>query len=343
MDITQYAKFRKISGNGGTGSKPVIEPLEVTANGTYTPPEGVDGYAPVSAAVHDTEVPKITDASYLFYKGVRLDSIEQLLPIIKDCTTLEYAFSYNSNLITVPVSEIPTSKCTNYNRLFAYCGKLTTSPIMDTGQGKYFETTFEQCKELVTIPYLNTKNAVTLYGIFDGCEKLKNLPEGFDASNAGNVSYMCRFCKSLTYAPELNTHRGGTFSYIFYGCVNLVTVSRLDMNNSSRNTANMFNNCYKLENLYLYNISSNIQIGSGTTWGHLLTVDSLVNTIKELCTVTTTQTLTMGSANLEKISGLYCKITDDTNEKLTMELCESTDEGAMTLDQYAAEKGWLLK
>lgn len=33
------------------GSDPVIQPLSVTANGTYTAPEGVDGYSPVTVNV----------------------------------------------------------------------------------------------------------------------------------------------------------------------------------------------------------------------------------------------------------------------------------------------------
>lgn len=36
----------------GTGSG-VVEPLSVTENGTFTPPEGVDGYSPVTVAVPD--------------------------------------------------------------------------------------------------------------------------------------------------------------------------------------------------------------------------------------------------------------------------------------------------
>lgn len=105
----------------------------------------------------------------------------------------------------------------------------------------------------------------------------------------------------------------------------------------------MFAGCKKLTNLDLRNIKLNLQIGSGTSWGHLLTVDSLVNTIKELVTQTSYKTLTMGPTNLGKIANLYCKITDDTDPKKTMELCESTEEGAMTLKQYAQLKKWNIQ
>lgn len=41
----------QISGGGGGAEPAVIEPLSVTANGTYNPPDGVDGYSPVSVTV----------------------------------------------------------------------------------------------------------------------------------------------------------------------------------------------------------------------------------------------------------------------------------------------------
>ena len=38
---------------GNSGKEPVIKALSVTENGVYTPPSGVDGYAPVSVLVSD--------------------------------------------------------------------------------------------------------------------------------------------------------------------------------------------------------------------------------------------------------------------------------------------------
>lgn len=203
-----------------------------------------------------------------------------------------------------------------------------------------FKSMFYKCQSLTSIPELNTSNGTTFTGMFQLCSKLTSVPE-LDTSNSTACNTMFSNCQSLTTVPELDTGKCTNLSYIFQSCGKLTSVPKLDLNKCT-NTTGIVIDCKSLENLYLYNIRRSIQIGSGTSWGHLLTVDSLVHTIKELCTVTSSQTLTMASASLEKISGLYCKIIDSTNEKKTMQLCESTDEGAMTLIDYAAEKGWQL-
>ena len=45
------------------GNDAVIQALTVTANGTYTPPSGVDGYAPVTVNVASEEVPAVEQAT----------------------------------------------------------------------------------------------------------------------------------------------------------------------------------------------------------------------------------------------------------------------------------------
>ena len=250
-----------IQGGGAT-----IEPLTISENGTYTAPDGVDGYSPVTVDVKGSgEELVITDFSYFHYIGIRLDLL----------------------------GKVDTSNGTNFTSMFSGCSEITTIPELDTSNGTNFSSMFYNCKSITTIPELDTSNGTTFDNMFSSCSK-------------------------ITTIPKLDVSNGTTFG-------------------------NMFSKCSALENLYLYNIRKTIQIGSSTSWGHLLTVDSLVHTIKELCTATTSQTLTIGSANLNKIAGLYCRITDDTNEKKPMELCESTDEGAMTLHDYASEKNWLIQ
>ena len=70
--------------------------------------------------------------------------------------------------------------------------------------------------------------------------------------------------------------------------------------------------------------------------------DKLVHMVKELCKVSETRTLTIGSINLSKITHLYCRVINDSNEKITMELCDNSCEGAITLIEYAALKNWVI-
>ena len=112
-----------------------------------------------------------------------------------------------------------------------------------------------------------------------------------------------------------------------------------------RSAGSMFTNCFKLTNLTLLNIKVDLQIGSGTSYGHLLTLDSLINTVMELWNYSDgskSPKLTMGSANLEKIANTYVLVTDETTDKMTAEVCDSTTEGAITLKAFAELKGWTL-
>ena len=299
-----------IQGGGAT-----IEPLTISENGTYTAPDGVDGYSPVTVDVKGSgEELVITDFSYFHYNGARLDL----------------------------VGKLDTSNSASFANMFYGCKSLTTLPELDTSNGTSFSNMFYQCQKLIAVPELDTSNGVNFSNMFFYCNMLTTIPK-LDVSKGTNFVKMFSNCGKLKTIPELDTSNGTDFTNIFYWCESLISVPKLDVGKSTKSFSGLFNGCSSLTDLYLYNIRKTIQIGSGTSYCHLLTVDSLVHTIKELCTVTSSQTLTIGSANLEKIAGLYCRITDDTNEKKPMELCESTDEGAMTLHDYASEKNWLIQ
>lgn len=275
---------------------------------------------------------KITNASYLFYGDARLDQMDKLVPLIKDCSKFDYMFG-GCTLTEDEIPKIDISKAYGLKSTFYNCKNLSKLPDWDFSDVEKFEYTFQYCSNLESAdltlctgePSGVGNNEFYLSYAFDGCTKLKTVT----IKNDG-----------ISKWPYI---RAG---YMFSGCTSLETVSGLDLGikypwDWGNRPHSIFYNCKALTNLYLYNIGMTIQIGSGTSYGHLLTVDSLVHTIKELLTVSS-ETLTMGSANLEKIANLYCKIIDDTHKKKTMELCESTDEGAITLIDYASEKGWVI-
>ena len=320
------------------------------------------------------------NASYLFsdYTGTSVDDLIKYNDT-ENVTDMANMFSYCQKLQTIPL--LDTSMVTNMNNMFQYCSNLQTIPQLDTGNVTNMSSMFSNCLKLMSIPQLNTSNVTKMESMFISCSKLTAIPQ-LDTSNVTSMYNMFFMCWDLTEIPQLDTSKVTRMSYMFYRCERgLLTIPQLDtskvteMNSmfymcyvlktipqldmisvtSNSNARDMFYQCKALTNLTLLNIKADLQIGSGTTWGHLLTLDSLINTIKELVNVGASRTLTMGSANLEKIANVYVKrtttgdiptcLSDNSNidlAKAPCEVCESTDEGAMLITAYANSKNWTL-
>lgn len=205
---------------------------------------------------------------------------------------------------------------------------------------------FQGCTNLTTIPLLNTSKVNNIGFFVQNCTSLIEIPQ-LDMSEVTDATSMFQNCTLLKTIPPLNTLKMITASYMFSGCTSLTTISQLNVRVAWKSTIGIFQNCTNLTNLNLKNIQNNIQIGSGTTWGHLLTLDSLINTIKELVDTGSSKTLTMGSANLEKIANVYVRLTGEAEEvegltKVPCEVCNETDEGAMLITAYANSKNWTI-
>lgn len=268
---------------------------------------------------------------------------------------------------------VDTSRITNIYSLF-YAGKLlTTIPSFDVSNVTKASYMCYRCSGLLTVPEFNFVKATEVHYMFGGCSKLKevtiNIPSATSVTNMfANCSKMTKchitntnkvtsFEKTFYYCDELqdilpmNTSNSKTFYQTFYGCGKLATVPPLDMRSAS-GASGMFANCTNLTNLTLLNISVNLQVGNGTSWGHLLTVDSLVGLCYELRDTGSVKTLTIGSANLAKLASVYVRQIDITDamraeddlidEKLPFERCESTDEGATLIGDYILAKNWKL-
>lgn len=198
-----------------------------------------------------------------------------------------------------------------------------------------------------------------------------------------SLSYSFQNVKSLNKLPIINTTDVQNFNYAFYG-MTLEEISGVDFKNgtnfqqafaglgsqfrkltgvdfrSATSLGSIFNGLKSLTILDIKNINATLQIGSGniggsSSYGIYLTLDSLLNTIKELWDNTegeTTKTLTVGTANKNKLANVYVKLVDITDEmraedefidlKLPFVVCESTDEGAMLITDYATSKNWTI-
>ena len=211
---------------------------------------------------------------------------------------------------------------------------------------------FSECSSLTTIPQLDTSSATVMSDMFSKCSSLTTIPQ-LDTTSVTDMNRMFSGCTNLTTIPQLDTSSVTNMNNMFYNCSSLTTIPQLDAR-SVTGMYNMFSGCTNLTNCRIRNIKVNLTIGSGTTYGHLLTVDSLIYMIKELVNTGSSKTLTMGTANTDKLSSTYVKLIGITDEmraeddlidsKLPFEVCESTEEGALAiLTDYVALKNWSIK
>ena len=298
-----------------------------------------------------------------YYKGTSLDDVMNNINTSK-VTVMKGMFGYCSNLTTIP--QFNTSSCTDMSFLFNECTSLKNIPLLDTSKVTNMEYMFYNCKILTTIPQLDTSSVTRMYQMFYYCSSLKTIPlldtskvtnmyqmfyqcsklttiPQFNTSSCTDMGGIFQYCKALTTIPQLDTSKVIWMSNMFTYCSKLTTITQLDMN-SATSVDYIFHYCYKLSYLKLLNVKVNLQIGSGTSWGHLIEKDCLIQIISELIKPSSgTKTLTMGTANIAKLADTYVKLLeDDGTGKYPFEVCKSTDEGAMTITDYCTAKNWTL-
>lgn len=247
---------------------------------------------------------------------------------------------YNYLGADIPVLKgLDTSKVTNMSSLFKYCTDLTSLDLSS----------------------FDTSEVTNMIQMFDRCSKLTELNlSNFNTSKVTNMSYMFQDCEKLTSLDISNfdTSKVTTMNQMFYNVQLVETISNINLINVT-NLSSMFYLCKSLKNLTIYNIKKTLQIGSGSgtgsfDWGILLTLDSLVHTIQQLWDLTgsTSQTLTMSTASKNLIANVYVKLVEPTQEQIEADpyitnkkpcvVCGSTDEGAMTITEYATSKNWAI-
>ena len=262
---------------GGSGT---IEPLTVTENGTYTPPEGVDGYSPVEVMVtpEPSDIDALIDRSITEVTSGAAGVGERAF---QGCTNLTsasfsnatvingYAFSGCDNLTNVSFPNVKTIG----NNVFYSCDNLTSVsfPNVTTVDSYAFQgctnltsasfpnvTTFslgsfDGCKKLESVDFPNA-TAIgwgTSGGVFSNCLALKtvNLPLVY---NAGPSAFVGCFSLQTIKLPSLkmfgNTYNATT--YAFEACTALKVV---DLPKFTRVGGYDFSKCYSLTAVLLRN------------------------------------------------------------------------------------------
>ena len=356
-----------------------IEPsgeINITDNGTHD----VSKYATAKVQVGEAG-PSVN--------GYDIATMQKFIDAKPADTRLTYLFyhlmSQKNDLSTNEdyewISHINIKGATHCDYMFYAVRSLnfTKPPFFDTSNIISMRSMFagveNYSQPYVDIPAYNTSKVRDMCDMFSSCH-IKKIPD-FDFGAVTNISRMFSHTKfespnteigvlefpkvttmeklfggsNITKIGGINAPNVTNISGIVEYCSNLETVGDIDMRNITY-VSYPVRNCAALTSLGFKNIKCNLQVGSGTSYGHLLTVDSLVGLCYELRNTGSVKTLTIGSANLEKLASVYVRSIEITDamraeddlidEKLPFERCESTDENAMLISDYVLLKNWKL-
>lgn len=240
-------------------AEPVIEALSVTANGTYTASNGVDGYSPITVNVpQDGSPPESAfmisgDCSYRFANGGWDWFIEQYgnKIITQNIENAQYMFNNSRTITNIPfdINFMSISAFSNTQYMFNDCWNLINLPILNNFRVYGTNSMFKMCMKLRTIPedyasawnwnYLESQTGGYIgnqSGMFYCCYSLRSIPMGLISHGNTNITY--------------------TFSYFnngFYGCYVIDELVNLPIPYTATWTSNAFNNtfrsCSRLKNM----------------------------------------------------------------------------------------------
>ena len=293
------------------GSEIVITALNVTENGTYTAPTGVNGYSPVTVNVPTggAELPSEAfsisgDCQYKFYNGGWDWFIENYGSQIttNGISAASYMFA-NSNLTEIPFTinlDINSSSC-SCTQMFNNCKFLTALPEI-YGKPTTLRTTLAGCRRIRHIPdswgnldfsYFTNNNYAYMNSFLEGCLSLRSIPATLvsnlhnDKTTAINAKFYYQAFKDCASLDEIQnlpidgvTITNNMFNYSFYYCTRLKDMT-FATNNGTPYTAN-----WKTQTIDL-----NTYVGYASTATDILNYNSGITSDKEVTDDTTYQAL----------------------------------------------------
>lgn len=178
-------------------------------------------------------------------------------------TTLEYAFSGNTSLVTVPLPEEGAfAAVTSVENMFYNCTALASVPeelLAGATEVTSVGSMFYGCAALKTVPerlFEKTTKATSASSLFNGCKALESVPAGLlaDMPALTDVKSIFNNCTSLKTIPETffaNQTEADSFSGGFSGCTALETLPAELFRNMKKvsNIASLFKGCANLKTI----------------------------------------------------------------------------------------------
>lgn len=148
---------------------------------------------------------EITDCSYLFYTGARIDLIDLFLPKCKNMTKAESMFSSATYNNTLDLRGLNLSKCTNISSMF---NNARIKKVDFTG--------------------VDFSNITSIGQMFQNAQIEEIVTDIINSSKCNNMGYMFYNANKLITCPQLDCSFVSNFgSQVFYGCTSLVNFGGL--------------------------------------------------------------------------------------------------------------------
>ena len=132
--------------------------------------------------------------------------------------------------------------------------------------------------------------------MFNSCTNLESVSIT-NASKCTNMQAMFYYCTNLTSVSITNASKCTNMSSMFNSCTNLTSIPQLDTS-SATDMSSMFYKCTNLTDIDMYGMKVSFDLSYCTK----LSRDVLVKVFGNLATITSTQTLTLGSTLLALLS-----------------------------------------
>ena len=247
----------------------------VTNMNSMFSPQQSSGYTLSGLPLFNTS--KVTDMSNMFYYAVfEINSIPKY--DTSNVTNMHGMFSniYIPSEFKIQIPTFDTSKVTDMSYMFAKTGHLGT-------------------RLLLPEPFFDTSNVTDMYGMFNG----ENSRIGFSMIQSRN---------SLPEVPLFNTSKVTDITSMFRSCGKLKIIPAYDFSNVT-SASYIIMNTSNLEQFLPTGLKVSFDLSASTKF----TREALVVVLNNLGTPTSTETLTLGSTNLSKLTEEDIAIATDKN------------------------------
>ena len=189
--------------------------------------------------------------------------------------------------------------------------QIPSAPAQTTAV-KFYQDSGRKSLDMQNVVYVDFTKAESLAYCFSNCKSLSQLtlPEGF-GMNAKNITFCFSNCNALSslHLPDGFGHLANNNLGVFNKCSALTSLHLPDgFGQNASSTYGCYTNCTSLTNI---TGNPNYSVSVNFTAAQNLTHDSLMVIINGLQTVTSKQTLTLGSTNLAKLTEADKKIATD--------------------------------